>query len=144
MEFPATRRCPLVRTASDSGEGPWNELLGIIAPVDPVEDTAPAAFDVVTEDLFGDWPVDRVVAFALEDGIGERHPLLFVVDEHTLTDHGFPLVAADLRDEPGRTLRVAAAQLWSVQNDVSLRAVDFAAYADQAQLRPDRVFRGFG
>ncbi|BBF99026.1 MULTISPECIES: DUF6924 domain-containing protein [Pseudonocardia] len=135
MEFPATRRCPLVRTASDTGEGPWNELLGIITP---------AVFDVVTEDLFGDWPVDRVVAFALEDGVAERHPLLFVVDERTLTDHGFPVVAADLRDEPGRTLRIAAIQLWSVGTDVPHGAVEFAAYADQAQLQPDRVFRGFG
>ncbi|MEV1294332.1 hypothetical protein [Pseudonocardia sp. NPDC049635] len=133
MEFPPTRRCPLVRTATDSGEGPWNELLGIIATV---------TLDVVVEDLFGDWPVDRVVASALDDGIGEIHPLLFVVDERTLTDHEFPLVVADLRDEPGRTARIAAAHLRSVRDSAS--DIGFAAYADHAQLQPDRVFRGFG
>ncbi|MBC3194335.1 hypothetical protein H7X46_25120 [Pseudonocardia sp. C8] len=134
MEFPPTRRTPLVRTCPDSGEGPWNELLGILAPAG-----TPPPFDVVEEDLFGGWPVERVVAVALEDGLAGRHRLLYVVDEPTLTDHGFPVVAADLRDEPGRTFRIAAAALARLPGD----GPPFGAFADHAELQPDRVFRGF-
>ncbi|GAA1074264.1 DUF6924 domain-containing protein [Pseudonocardia alni] len=143
MEFPVTFLPPLVRTCTDSGEGPWNELLGIIAPDDPDEETFLAAFDVVTENLFDGWTADRVVAFALDDGLATHHPLLFVVDERTLVDDGFPIVAADLRQDPGRTFRIAAADLWSVENNVATANMEFADYADHAELQPDRIFRGF-
>lgn len=139
VEFPWTRRPPLVRTCTDGGEGPWNELLGIIGTPDPAD----AVFEVVQEDLFGGWPVERVVASALDDGPAARFPLMVVVDERTLTDHGFPAVAADLRRHPGRTFRVAAAELCAVGHEVEGHTTEFAAFADHAELQPDRVFRGF-
>ncbi|GAA4981626.1 hypothetical protein GCM10025792_29930 [Pseudonocardia tropica] len=132
MEFPETRRTPLVRTCSDTGEGPWNELLGILRATG-------TSFDVVLEDLFTGWPVERVVTSALEDGLAARHPLLLVADERALADHDFPLVVADLRGEPGRTFRIAAAVLSGFP---SPRA-GFADHADHAELQPDRTFRGF-
>ncbi|MEJ8278782.1 DUF6924 domain-containing protein [Pseudonocardia spirodelae] len=140
MEFPVTFLPPLVRTCTDSGEGPWNELLGVIAPMNRDGARVRAGIDVVVEDLFGGWPVERVVATALDDGLARHHPLLFVVDERALADHGFPVVAADLRDEPGRTFRIAAAEIPALPGS----ATAFAAHADHAELQPDRIFRGFG
>jgi hypothetical protein len=132
VEFPETRRTPLVRTCTDTGEGLWNELLGILL-------STGTSFDVVMEDMFADWSVERVVTFALEDGLPMRHPLLLVVDERALADHDFPVVVADLRGEPGRTFRIAAAVLSGFP---SPRA-GFADHADHAELQPDRTFRGF-
>ena len=47
----------------------------------------------------------------------------------------------DLYEEPGRTFRVIPAEIWSVDNNLSIANMDFAEFADAVE--PDGVFRGF-
>jgi hypothetical protein len=48
---------------------------------------------------------------------------------------------ARLPDEPGRGFRVVPAELWGVENNLSIANMDFAEFAHHAD--PDGVFRGF-
>jgi hypothetical protein len=66
---------------------------------------------------------------------------LFLVDKVTITDPVMPLVVVDLLDEPGRWFRVVPAEMWGIENNLSLANMDFFEFADHAG--PDGVFRGF-
>ncbi|WBC08931.1 hypothetical protein [Micromonospora sp. WMMA1947] len=49
--------------------------------------------------------------------------------------------ALDLVHEPGRWFRVLPAEMWSVEDNLSIGNMDFFEFADAAD--PDGVFRGF-
>ena len=66
---------------------------------------------------------------------------LFLVDTVTITDSSRPLVVVDLLGQPGRWFRVIPAQMWSIENNLSIANMDFVEFADAAG--PDGVFRGF-
>ncbi|KDN86321.1 DUF6924 domain-containing protein [Kitasatospora cheerisanensis] len=68
-------------------------------------------------------------------------PLLVLADRRALADPELPLLAADLRDPAAPALRVAAAALWSVENNLSLANLDYADFLRAAGA--DGVFRGF-
>ncbi|MFF0293593.1 DUF6924 domain-containing protein [Kitasatospora sp. NPDC004614] len=70
-----------------------------------------------------------------------RHPLLVVADRRTLTDPELPLLAAYLRDPAAPTVRVAAAALWGIENNLSISNMDFVDFTRSTS--PDGVFRGF-
>ncbi|MFB7125410.1 MULTISPECIES: DUF6924 domain-containing protein [unclassified Kitasatospora] len=47
----------------------------------------------------------------------------------------------DLRERPGRCIRVVAARLWSIENNLSISNMDFDDFAGNVDA--DGVFRGF-
>ncbi|MEX2986312.1 hypothetical protein [Streptomyces sp. C36] len=69
------------------------------------------------------------------------HALLVLVDDVAMASDEMPLLCVDLADERGRTLRVVAAELWSIENNLSLANMDFEEFVDAAEA--DGVFRGF-
>jgi hypothetical protein len=66
---------------------------------------------------------------------------MFVVDRMALAQPEHPILVVDLYTEPGRTFRVIPAEMWGVENNLSIANMDFAEFADEADA--DGVFRGF-
>ncbi|RGD57491.1 hypothetical protein DR950_06490 [Kitasatospora xanthocidica] len=69
------------------------------------------------------------------------HPLLVLADGPALASSEQPLVVVDLRERPGRFIRVVAARLWSIENNLSISNMDFDDFAGNVDA--DGVFRGF-
>ena len=63
------------------------------------------------------------------------------MDEKTLADTEFPIIALDLFEDHGRTFRVIPHEMWSVENNLSIGNMDFSEFADAVD--DDGVFRGF-
>ncbi|WP_260332972.1 FAD-binding and (Fe-S)-binding domain-containing protein [Streptomyces beigongshangae] len=70
-----------------------------------------------------------------------QHPLLVLADSVAVTSTERPLLVVDLRAERGRCVRVAAAELWSIENNLSGANMDFGDFVGATD--DDGVFRGF-
>ncbi|MFJ6982947.1 MULTISPECIES: DUF6924 domain-containing protein [unclassified Streptomyces] len=70
-----------------------------------------------------------------------RHPLLVLADSVAVASTELPLLVVDLWGERGRCVRVVAAELWSIENNLSEANMDFGDFADA--VGDDGVFRGF-
>ncbi|MFF0095110.1 DUF6924 domain-containing protein [Streptomyces canus] len=70
-----------------------------------------------------------------------RHPLLVLADSVAVASAEWPLLVVDLQAERGRRLRVVATELWSIENNLSDRNMDFKEFVDAVD--DDGVFRGF-
>ncbi|MFC9842921.1 DUF6924 domain-containing protein [Streptomyces sp. NPDC060223] len=69
------------------------------------------------------------------------HPLLVLADSEALASHERPLRVMNLRGERGHCVRVVAAQLWSIENNLSGANRDFEEFV--GAVDEDGVFRGF-
>ena len=69
------------------------------------------------------------------------HFFVFVVDQVALTYPDQPILVIDLDEEAGRAFRVIPAEMWAVENNLSLANMDFFEFADAVD--EDGVFRGF-
>ncbi|MFJ5546182.1 DUF6924 domain-containing protein [Streptomyces sp. NPDC093225] len=67
--------------------------------------------------------------------------LVAVADTAALSTAELPLLMIDVGAEQPRSLRVIAAELWSVDNNLSQAAMDYEEFADAAD--ESGVFRGF-
>ncbi|MBC7303925.1 MAG: hypothetical protein H5T78_23645 [Nocardia sp.] len=85
---------------------------------------------------------------ALLDRIGDAPPYyVFVADAETVTDPEHPILVVDTGPEDtrhprGQSFRVVPAQMWSIENNLSISNMDFETFASATS--PDGVFRGFG
>ncbi|WUQ83407.1 hypothetical protein OHA16_10740 [Kitasatospora purpeofusca] len=70
-----------------------------------------------------------------------RHPLLVLADTVALGSAELPVVVVDLWGEPGRSVRVVAAELWGIENNLSIANMDFDDFA--RAVDQDGVFRDF-
>ena len=73
--------------------------------------------------------------------LGPYRGYVFVVDRTTLTHPEHPILVVDLNIDPGRTFRVIPAEMWAVENNLSLANMDFDEFADAVD--DDGIFRGF-
>ncbi|WP_406291585.1 DUF6924 domain-containing protein [Embleya sp. NBC_00896] len=123
-DFSASERWEAVRTAIDS---PSMDAYGFVPDVEFVDD--PDYRDLSTEQILalvpGSW----------------AHPILVVFDRIAVASAEFPLLVIDLMAERGREMRVIAAELWSIEANLSISNMDFHEFADGAD--EDGVFRGF-
>jgi hypothetical protein len=62
----------------------------------------------------------------------EELTFAFLVDHVTITQPGYPVLAVDLWEEPGRTFRTVPVKVWTIHADLSLATMNFAEYADAA------------
>ncbi|MFE4517832.1 DUF6924 domain-containing protein [Kitasatospora sp. NPDC056783] len=134
-ELPSGLGTLVVRT--DFSDNAWWERLrealatptedGFLAEVTPLDDPR---FAGVTRDE---------ARSLLPDGY--RHPILVLADTATLSSAELPLLVVDLWEEPGRSIRVVATSMWSIENNLSLANMEFASYAEG--VHEDGVFRGF-
>ena len=62
-------------------------------------------------------------------------------DRITLAQPNYPILVVDLYDQPGQTFRVIPAEMWGVENNLSIANMDFEEFADAVDQ--DGIFRGF-
>ncbi|MFC8381763.1 DUF6924 domain-containing protein [Nocardia sp. NPDC057272] len=90
---------------------------------------------------------DGLSITALLDRIGDAPPYyVFIADTETITNPEHPILAVDTGPENtgherGRTFRVMPAQMWSVENNLSISNMDFEDFASASD--PNGVYRGF-
>jgi hypothetical protein len=108
------------------GEQMVNAMLEAGPPLDFVED--PKFADLAINDLLDCYSGASAVGF------------LFVADRTTMSEPDHPVLVVDLRKKRGRSFRAAAAQIWSIQNNLSLANMDWEDFANNLDAG---VFRGF-
>ena len=104
----------------------------------PSEDGFQARLECVSDSAYDGLTVEQLVALAPN---GANLSLVFLADRLALTEPEHPILVVDLYDEPGRTFRVIAREMWGVENNLSLANMDYSEFADNVD--PDGVFRGF-
>ncbi|MEU9230314.1 hypothetical protein AB0D40_39030 [Streptomyces massasporeus] len=134
-QLPCTLEALVVRT-DFSADGAWGALRaslfspskdGFLANVAVVDDrryeglTSAQALDLIPAEY--------------------QHPLLVIADSVALASTERPLLVLDLQGERGRGVRVVAAQLWSIENNLSGANMNFEEFA--GAVDEDGVFRGF-
>ncbi|MGW0330848.1 DUF6924 domain-containing protein [Streptomyces sp. NPDC003011] len=134
-QLPTTLEALVVRT-DYSADGAWDALRaalyspsrdGFLANVALVDDRG-------YEGLTPDQALDLIPALY-------QHPLLVLADSAAVASAELPLLVVDLRGERGRCVRVVAAELWSIENNLSEANMDFEEFA--GAVDEDGVFRGF-
>jgi len=66
---------------------------------------------------------------------------MFMIDHIALSQPDYPILVVDLYTELGRTFRVIPAEMWGIENNLSIANMDFEEFADAVDS--DGVFRGF-
>jgi hypothetical protein len=69
------------------------------------------------------------------------HSFLVVADSVAMSQPDHPLLVIDLMEERGRQFRALAAQVPSIENNLSIANMDFEEFADAVD--EEGVFRGF-
>ncbi|MDJ0104977.1 hypothetical protein QM646_01030 [Rhodococcus erythropolis] len=134
----------LIRT-DFTDDGAWREIaVAAMAPVSEGDgDLEFAAYLTCIDNR----DYDGLTVDGLLGLIGEPPPYYaFLVDTETVRTPEHPIVAVytgpDEPDRPrGKTFRVIPAEMWSVENNLSIANMDFESFADSTD--DDGVFRGF-
>lgn len=111
---------------------------GFLATVDILDDEVYRGMTAIQlRDLHADHVDGPHFFFVADDKAmaGPGHPLLVVALPHRQPEY------ADLNEVPRREFRVAVAELWAVENNLSLANMDWADFA--GNVADDGVFRGF-
>ncbi|OQR64587.1 hypothetical protein B6E66_08265 [Streptomyces maremycinicus] len=95
----------------------------------------------VSERRFAGVGVEALMAEEAAADESEQIVYLFLADAATMKEPGHPLLAVDLWEEPGRTLRVPARWFPDISTNLSIANMDFAEFADAAD--ESGTFRGF-
>ncbi|MFB7504757.1 MULTISPECIES: DUF6924 domain-containing protein [Streptomyces] len=138
--LPQTEETLLIRT-DFSDEAAWQAVRTVVTT--PDEDDFVAELHIVDDLAYRDLTTQQVVALVPdEDG------LLIVADKKALTEAEMPLLAVlkTDEDEDGSEqgfdeLRVFAAKLWEIENNIATANMDWEEFVDAAE--EDGVFRGF-
>jgi len=72
---------------------------------------------------------------------GSYRPFVFLADAQTISQAEHALLAVDLQEAPGRTMRVIPAEAGSVAANLILANMEFSEFA--ISVDPDGVYRGF-
>jgi len=132
--LPQTENSLVLRT-DFSESAAWSDICAEIQQ--PVGEFMAYVECVSDPEYEGLQPEQLVSASAL----GPYRGYVFVVDRTTLTHPEHPILVVDLHNEPGRTFRVIPAEMWAIENNLSLANMDFDEFADAVD--EDGVFRGF-
>src|SRR5690242_14102730 len=129
--IPHTRNALVLRT-DFSDTGAWQAICAAIeTPVGEFK----AYVDFVSDVVYDAITVEQLLTLAPQ---GFNHTFMFVVDRRALTPPDYPILVVDLYTEPGRTFRVIPAEMWGIENNLSIANMDFAEFADEVD---DGIFR---
>jgi len=134
-QLPSTLEALVVRT-DFSADGAWDALRAALDS--PSKDGFLANVALVDDRRYEGLTPDQALDLIHP---AYRHPLLVLADSAAVTSADLPLLVVDLRGGRGRCVRVAAAELWSIENNLSGANMDFADFA--GAVDDDGVFRGF-
>ena len=101
-----------------------------------------AQVECVSDPAFDGLTVDQLMTLITEPA-DDDWGFVFLVDRLTLTHLESLVLVVDLdeHEQPGRTFRVIPAEMWAVENNLSIANMDFEDFADAVD--EDGVFRGF-
>ncbi|WP_329061452.1 DUF6924 domain-containing protein [Amycolatopsis sp. NBC_01480] len=122
----------LIRT-DFADQDAWDAVLEAVKT--PSEDGFRASLRVVEDPAYRDATVEQLVALAPE------WALLVLADRAALASPELPLLVVRVSPHENGQLRVIPAQLWSVENNISLANMDWAEFTSSADA--DGVYRGF-
>jgi hypothetical protein len=139
---------PVIRTDFDH-EDEWARIQAAI--VEPqTDDEFQAYVEFVDDSAYEGVTAARLLQIVPADS---NETFAFLVDGQSLTHPDHPILVVNLFDwvedledqgkgpQYGATFRVIPAQMWSVQNNLSLANMDWEEFADSVD--PDGIFRGF-
>ncbi|SED57610.1 hypothetical protein SAMN05216489_03822 [Streptomyces sp. 3213] len=132
-QFPCTLEALVVRTDFSSDDA-WNAVREAL--FSPTEEGFLPNVALVDDRQYEGLTPDLVLGLI---PAGYQHPLVVLADSATAASTERPLLVVDLMAE--RRVRVAAAELWSIENNLSGANMDFDEFAEAVD--DDGVFRGF-
>lgn len=133
-QFPCTLAAPLVHT-DFSADGAWDALR---AALTPGKDGFSANVALVDDRQYEDLPPAQALDLIPAQ---YQHPHLVLADSIAVASAELPLLVVDRRGEHGRCVRVVAAELWSMENNLDGANMDFEEFL--GAVDDDGVFRGF-
>jgi hypothetical protein len=134
FQIPIAGDTPLIRT-DFSDEAKWLEILRIIH--DPTAEFH-AFIELIEEPALADKTTSEVLAHLPKN---HQQAVLFIVDRETISHPELPILAIDLLDNLGKTIRVIPSELWGIQNNLSIANMDFDEFAHSTDA--DGISRGF-
>lgn len=134
-QLPCTLEALVVRT-DFSADGVWDAVQATLSS--PSKDGFLADVALVDDRRYEGLTPDQALELIHP---GYRHPLLVLADAVAVASTELPLLVVDLWGERGRHVRVVAAELWSIENNLSGANMDFEEFA--GAVDSDDVFRGF-
>src|SRR5262245_39966578 len=134
MTIPETQNALVLRT-DFSDDLAWERICAAIrAPVGDFQAYVDCLSDRNSEGVTEQNLPEIVSTFS-------RHRFIVLVDEMALRHPEHPVLAVDLRHEPGRNFRIIPSEMWGLENNLSIANMDFFEFADNVD--PDGIFRGF-
>jgi hypothetical protein len=133
-QIPVTESALLIRTDFSNDEA-WYDLNSVAAnPPDPFIFT----LEIIDDAEFADFTPEKIL-----DAIPDDYPHSFIVvaDSTALNNDDYPLLVIDLLEDRGRQFRSTAAQIASVENNLSIANMGFDDFANAAA--DTGIFRGF-
>ncbi|MER6442398.1 hypothetical protein ABT275_39705 [Streptomyces sp. NPDC001185] len=134
-QLPSTLEALVVRT-DFSADGAWDALWAVL--YSPSRDGFLANVALVDDRRYEGLTPEQAIDLIHP---AYRHPLLVLADSVAVTSTDLPLLVVDLRGGRGRCVRVVAAELWSIENNLSGANMDFEEFT--SAVDDDGVFRGF-
>lgn len=93
---------------------------------------------VISDPAYAGLTVTQVMDLLPEDW---SHTFLFIADRETMRHPEHPLLVVDAFSEGEAAFRAAAAQIWTVENTLSLGSMNFEHFVDDVD--DDGIFRSF-
>ncbi|MEU0212437.1 DUF6924 domain-containing protein [Streptomyces canus] len=134
-QLPCTLEALVVRT-DFSADGAWDTVRAAL--YSPSGEGFLASVALVDDQRYEGLTLDQALDLIPAE---YQHPLLVLVDSVAVASTELPLLVVDLRGERGRCVRVVAAELWGIENNLSGANMDFEEFA--GAVDDDGVFRGF-
>ena len=134
MNIPTSENALLIRT-DFSDQGAWKTLA--------TEASEPCAPFIFTMEIVDDRANSGATVEQLMGALPEDYPLSFMVvaDSISISQPDHPLLVVDLLEERGRQFRTVAAQVASIDNNLSIANMGFEEFA--GAVDEGGVFRGF-
>jgi len=134
MKIPTTEHALIIRS-DFSNQAAWDGLISTIR--EPAE---PFVFNMEVSD---DRENDGATVEQLLEALPEDYPHSFIViaDRVAISQPDHPLLVVDLLERRGRHFRAVAAQVPSIENNLSIANMGFEEFAESVD--ETGVFRGF-
>lgn len=133
FNLPETDQSILLRS-DYSDQAAWTELRRLVEA--PYEDDFRAYVTFVDDPMLAGLTLDDLIAVAESGGY---RSYFFVADREAIHNSEHPVLAVDLNESRGRTIRVIPAQMWAVENKLFLANMEFSSFANNTD--PDGVLR---